>query len=264
MRRLGIGDVHGNYKGLLQALQRADFDPTVDQLVSLGDLVDGLPDVYECVQFFIDLDKLNPGRHIFIRGNHDQWFNQFLQADNHPADWSQGGYSTLESYCKRTNKNIGQKFSGYVTDMISEDIDPDHLAFFKNQKDYHLCEDGTLYVHGGFNRHYSLEDNARSGYIFYWDRDLWSSALSFSSMSKFLTEIAALKFKLPKGVKRVFIGHTTTLMWDKTEPMKAGPIWNLDTGAGHSGRLTIMDLDTEQFWQSDTVAELYPDYKGRK
>ena len=32
----------------------------------------------------------------------------------------------------------------------------------------------------------------------------------------------------------------------------------IDTGAGWEGRLTIMDIETKQFWQSDLVTDLYP------
>lgn len=40
-------------------------------------------------------------------------------------------------------------------------------------------------------------------------------------------------------------------------------VWNLDTGSGFSGKLTIMDIDTKEFWQSDFVRELYPNENGR-
>jgi serine/threonine protein phosphatase 1 len=39
--------------------------------------------------------------------------------------------------------------------------------------------------------------------------------------------------------------------------MQAGNIYNLDTGAGHHGRLTIMNVITRQYWQSDPVKTLY-------
>ncbi|OQP66531.1 hypothetical protein A3860_13685 [Niastella vici] len=48
---------------------------------------------------------------------------------------------------------------------------------------------------------------------------------------------------------------TTKLGTDK--PLSALNILNVDTGAGHSGRLTIMDIDTKKFWQSDPLPELY-------
>ncbi|ULT39931.1 hypothetical protein KRR40_34415 [Niabella defluvii] len=43
------------------------------------------------------------------------------------------------------------------------------------------------------------------------------------------------------------------------QPLNAFNIWNLDTGAGSSGRLTIMDVDTKEYWQSDPLNELYPE-----
>ena len=34
-------------------------------------------------------------------------------------------------------------------------------------------------------------------------------------------------------------------------------------GLGFEGRLTIMDVDTKEFWQSDDLRTLYPNEKGR-
>lgn len=45
--------------------------------------------------------------------------------------------------------------------------------------------------------------------------------------------------------------------------MHADIIRNLDTGAGSSGKLTIMNIDTHDYWQSDQVNEIYGDYKPR-
>jgi serine/threonine protein phosphatase 1 len=39
--------------------------------------------------------------------------------------------------------------------------------------------------------------------------------------------------------------------------MNAYNIWNLDTGAGFKGRLTIMEVETKAYWQSDLLTELY-------
>ena len=40
-------------------------------------------------------------------------------------------------------------------------------------------------------------------------------------------------------------------------------VWNLDTGGGYEGRLTIMDINTKEFWQSDNMKTLYPNERGR-
>jgi serine/threonine protein phosphatase 1 len=37
----------------------------------------------------------------------------------------------------------------------------------------------------------------------------------------------------------------------------------MDTGAAFTGSLSIMDVNTKEFWQSDPLPTLYPDEKGR-
>jgi len=66
------------------------------------------------------------------------------------------------------------------------------------------------------------------------------------------------------GFTEIFIGHTTTINWKTDQPMHSGGVWNLDTGAGFGGRLTIMDVETKQFWQSDIVKDLYENETGRR
>ncbi len=39
--------------------------------------------------------------------------------------------------------------------------------------------------------------------------------------------------------------------------------WMLDTGASYSGKLTVFDHGTHEFWQSDQVKKLYPKHKSR-
>ncbi len=45
--------------------------------------------------------------------------------------------------------------------------------------------------------------------------------------------------------------------------MQAANIWNLDTGAGFKGKLTIMDVTTKEYFQSDLAQDLYKNEKGR-
>ena len=52
--------------------------------------------------------------------------------------------------------------------------------------------------------------------------------------------------------KTVFIGHThTELDYPDCKPVKIANLWNLDQGAGWEGKLTVMDVDTFKYWQSD-------------
>ena len=68
--------------------------------------------------------------------------------------------------------------------------------------------------------------------------------------------------------EKIFVGHTTTEFFKSsgepiTEPLFASNVIAMDTGAGWSGRLTIMDIDSYEYWQSDFVTELYKDHAGR-
>ena len=40
-------------------------------------------------------------------------------------------------------------------------------------------------------------------------------------------------------------------------------ITNVDTGAAFTGKLSCLDIETKEFWQSDKLQTLYPDEKGR-
>ncbi|WON93823.1 metallophosphoesterase [Sphingobacterium sp. UGAL515B_05] len=88
-----MGDLHGAYKALIECLKRAHFDYENDTLIQLGDVVDGNPQVYECVEELMKIKNL-----IAIKGNHDAWFQKFLENDFHPQLWNYGGIATLESY----------------------------------------------------------------------------------------------------------------------------------------------------------------------
>jgi serine/threonine protein phosphatase 1 len=45
--------------------------------------------------------------------------------------------------------------------------------------------------------------------------------------------------------------------------MNAINVWNVDTGAAFKGKLSAIDLDTKEVFQSDAVYILYPNEVGR-
>lgn len=54
MRTLVIGDIHGAYLPLMQALDRARISP-LDTLIFLGDYVDGWSQSPEVIEYLINL-----------------------------------------------------------------------------------------------------------------------------------------------------------------------------------------------------------------
>ena len=252
-----IGDLHGNYKGLIQAIDRSPFKVHEDTLISLGDLVDGGPDSYEVVEFLSDLPNC-----ILIKGNHDEWFKHWMHFGVNPVSWLQGQHHTAKSYIKAVKEETGEErtitpdgLGAYKCNLTYIDIPVKHRNFLNSGVDYYIDDNNNCFVHGGFNRHLPINEQQFDD-IYYWDRDLWAQALSYGTITDPLTQ---LKFKMKDKFDTIFIGHTTTLNWGKMSPMKAANIINLDTGAGFNGCVTIMDVETKEYWQSDLVKDLYGD-----
>lgn len=263
-----FGDCHGNLKALKQIFERAPIQKG-DRIVCLGDIADGWHEVAECVDFLLEIAKEH--ELITIRGNHDDWFIQWLQTGKHPDHWMQGGDGTLKSYTAKLGYSYGRRVDndawnimdsrGLTTAMTPIDIPESHKNFWYEMKPYFKDEQDNIFVHGGFNRHYLLTE--QPAYVLWWDRDLWNAALSHESMSKGMLEEKP-SFKIKESCREIFIGHTSTEFWNHSTPMHAANIWNLDTGAGWSGKLSIMNIETKEFYQSDNANELYPGMRGRK
>ena len=78
-----------------------------------------------------------------------------------------------------------------------------------------------------------------------------------------IAESDALYPKRLKLFTEIFIGHTPTTRINKTTPVNKANVWNLDTGAAFKGPLTVMDVHTKEYWQSDPLPTLYPNENGR-
>jgi len=74
-RDFAVGDIHGHFTRLQAALDAAGFDPAVDRLFSVGDLVDRGP---ECRDV---LDWLAKPWFYPVRGNHDDYVVRFDTCD---------------------------------------------------------------------------------------------------------------------------------------------------------------------------------------
>jgi len=260
MRTLVVGDIHGALKALQQCFERAEVGLN-DLVIFLGDYVDGWPESAELIEFLIEFEKKQKVKPIFIRGNHDKWCEDWLKTGSKSNIWiSQGGKSTFDSYIK--------------TKYLIKDS---HRMFFHKMHNYYVDDKNRGFVHGGFRSKKGLGHEAYES-DYYWDRDLWQLVLMLDGR---------VHEKAPKHAKRmykhneIYIGHTSTFNWDVKPhlreyndprqpknggiivPMKRCNVWNLDTGAGYDGRLSIMNIDTESYWQSDDVKTLYPNDRGR-
>ena len=235
-----IGDIHGGLKALKQVLEKVVVS-TNDTLIFLGDYVDGWSESAQVLEFVINLSKQQ--HCIFIKGNHDVWCEDWLRTGNTDKTWLvHGGKETIESY-------VG----------LEDTIKLLHLQFFEMMPYYYIDENNRLFIHAGFTSMHGPKAEFHFS-NFNWDRTLWEMALI---MDKGIKKTSLFFPKRLKLFNEIYIGHTPTLYYDVEVPMQGCNVWNIDTGAAFTGRLSIMDIDTKQFWQSDVVKNLYPGEMGR-
>lgn len=239
-RTLVIGDIHSGLKALQQVLERAKVT-TDDQLIFLGDYVDGWSDAVETVDFLLNLQKSYDC--ILLRGNHDELCYDWLTERKDNPIWLQhGGGATMKSY---------QKIDDQKKDA--------HILFYQSLTNYFLDNENRLFLHAGFT---NLKGVAHEYFAqtFYWDRTLWELALSLHQDMELEDSFYPERLT---HYKEIYIGHTPVTRMGKTTPVNAANVWNIDTGAAFKGPLSIMDVDSKEVWQSDLVYSLYPDEVGR-
>ena len=141
----------------------------------------------------------------------------------------QGGKATINSY--------------------RDGIPAEHAALFSDAV-YYFLHGGKLFVHAGIDPSKPLEKQNK--HTFLWDRTLASLALElypYSAEGRLST------------FDEIYIGHTPIPF---NKPIKSMEIWLMDTGAGWSGVLSMMDINSKEMFISDPVPSLYPGIEGRK
>ena len=240
MRTLVIGDIHGGLRALHQVLERAKVTPS-DKLIFLGDYVDGWSQSPQVIDLLIQMKKTH--NIICIKGNHDGLFLDYLDSGkDNPLWYKHGGEATVLAYEKVGDATIQQ-----------------HIEFLHSLDNYYLDEHNRLFIHAGFTNLNGI-DYEYFPRLFYWDRTLWETAVALDK------SLPKDHLSYPKRLtlyKEIYIGHTPVTRLEQTIPVQMANVWNVDTGAAFKGSLTIMDVDSKQFWQSEPLPNLYPTEKGR-
>jgi len=223
MKTFVVGDIHGAYKALLQCFERSGFDYEKDRMIALGDVCDGYPEVKQCIDELLKIKHCD-----YIIGNHDLWALDWAMKGIEEKLWlDQGGRNTKASY---NGENMLQA----------------HIDFLKNAHLWIEFE-RKLFVHAGFNPKKLMAEQDVQTLV--WDRGLLGDA-----WKKYLRGEEDYQYT---KFKEIYLGHTTTELYHSLKPLKFCNIRALDTGAGWSGKLTIMDVNTHAYWQSDLTPELY-------
>ena len=164
------------------------------------------------------------------------------------------------SYAKKYTNDIfiGANAKLIYRNFSSEEIKA-HIEFFNQMVNYYVDKKNRLFVHAGFtNQHGPEQEYHDTG--FYWDRTLWEMALSLDK------NIKPDDINYPKRLRlfdEIFIGHTPVTRINEDVPVKKANIWNVDTGAAFMGKLSAIDVNSKEIWQSEPVFKLYPEEEGR-
>ena len=238
-RTLVIGDIHGGLRALLQVLERAEVT-TNDTLIFLGDYVDGWSESPQVLDFLIDLKtKQNC---IFIKGNHDDLLLDWFRGKDNDLWHQHGGEATILAYS-----------------LLPDEAKNRHIAFIENLQNYYLDSQNRLFVHAGFTNINGVGNEFYPSLLF-WERTLWEMVVALDK------SIPKDDIAYPKRLtlyNEIYIGHTPVSRLGKTTPIQMANVWNVDTGAAFKGSLTILDVATKQFWQSDPLPDLYRGEIGR-
>ncbi len=258
-----IGDIHGAYKAMLQVMERSAFDPEKDRLICMGDVADRRPRVKECAELLLQVKDL-----VMILGNHDKWALEWMSRVGDQLWDGRGSDATDKSQSARSSLDVNELYEkasevwltqGGSDTIVSyrEGVPPAHFELLRQAKYYHL-EGNRVFVHGGFDHKRPLEDQDPEDFL--WDRSLVDFALKNCEAGTRLG-----------GYDEIYVGHTptinlhvsasgrsalksTVLEGQTSRPLQVCNVWMMDTGAGWSGgKLSMMDIDTKEVWQSDSI-----------
>ena len=234
-RRLVVGDIHGCMKQLEAVLSKSSFDPGRDTLHALGDFCDRGHENLAVIGFLMSLDGL-----VAVAGNHDMFLMDYLYGGEESRHW-----------VERCGGDVTYRQFRALDGTRKADV-ADWLCSWPSA----IVADTYIMVHGGIPSGWSIDDllscqNAarphdstldRGGDLA-WDRLYFASALAFSRgsanppLAPFDTD------------KTIFVGHTPT---DDGLPFFC-PHYHLvalDTGCGDGGSVTLMDMDSLEYWQA--------------
>jgi serine/threonine protein phosphatase 1 len=270
MNRYCIGDIHGRVDALKEVLTKAKFDYDNDMLIVLGDVVDGGEQSKQVIDELLKIKNI-----IYIIGNHDAWYIKYLKSGRTNDAWiTQGGASTLNSYGAKIT--VDPYNEPIMLGLDNIDIPQSHKTFFE-QGLYYFEFENMLFVHGGYDTNRPIQEQDPESLM--WDRDLIRNAENINIP---IYDKVFIGHTTTQMIEREIVNYHCRECqheWEEkvankkdmialvpcpncesenirqslgcTKPIKMGKLYCLDTGAGWDGKLSIMDIDSDKFWQSE-------------
>jgi serine/threonine protein phosphatase 1 len=220
IRIYAIGDIHG----CADLLERA-FTFIDDEIaglsekriihVCLGDYVDRGPDSKRTLDLLVDRSRNHET--VFVRGNHEQLMQDFLDHPSVLSDWrSMGGAPTLISYGLTPVSPSGPAEAFSLRDALASAMPVSHHAFLASLRSAYICGD-FFFTHAGVRPGVALDLQREDDLM--WIREPFLTSQQYFG-------------------KMVVHGHTPV-----SEPEVRDNRINIDTGAYATGCLSILSIE---------------------
>lgn len=203
-----VGDIHGCFDKLRALMDIIPINYAQDQLIFIGDYIDRGQSSVDVVDYLMDFKKRVPGI-IFLKGNHEDMLQNYLDGSDRFTYLLNGGQRTLDEYLNRSNN------------PKAFPIPSEHLEFFNSLHLYYQTED-YIFVHAGLREKVPLESQKTVDLLWIRDEFIYSN-FNFG--------------------KYVIFGHTP-FKEPLLQPNKIG----IDTGAVYGNRLTCIQLPEMEFF----------------
>ena len=201
-RIFAVGDIHGCYDKLRRLLDKIPIDFAQDTLLFIGDYIDRGPNSFDVVEHLVKLKRQFPAT-VFLKGNHEDMFENYLDGSDRFTYLMNGGQLTLDSYLNQP---------GRPSDFP---IPRGHRDFFQSLSVY-FETDQYIFAHAGLRDGVPLHAQQEVDLLWIREKFIYSS-YDFG--------------------KRVVFGHTPF-----QQPLLQANKIGIDTGAVYGNRLTCVQL----------------------
>lgn len=200
-----VGDIHGQYRLLQDAMQRVSFDKSVDRMFSVGDLIDRGSDSFDCLSLAFEPWFYG------VRGNHEMLAHDALIAEN-DGDWLKNDLWMINGGTWVLSENALE-----VRQILGE-----ALRYLPYAREVKVAGKRIGMVHAEPPEDWLLIEMAGRAYK---QEMVWGR-----------TRIKKQDTTPVGGIDAVVVGHTIV-----REPAWLGNVFYIDTGAFHTGNLTLID-----------------------
>ncbi|MFW5639542.1 MAG: metallophosphoesterase family protein [Thermodesulfobacteriota bacterium] len=207
-----IGDIHGCLDKLRALMDQVEpeIDPAQDTLVFLGDYIDRGPSSFDVVEYLIRL-KARFTDVVFLKGNHEEMLELYLNGVDRTIYLMNGGNQTLENYLDHSDENEPDPIPVAHRNFLSS------LTLFHETEEY-------IFVHAGLKEKVPLDRQKHEDLLWIREKFIYST----------------YDFE-----KQVVFGHTPF-----TEPLVMPNKIGVDTGAVYGNKLTCVKLPQLEFFHA--------------